>query len=123
VNVWFRDQWGNTTPVPYSDTIVLDTTAPSNGTVAPAPGDTQLTLNWSGFSDAHSGIGGYTVRYASGSTPSSCTSGTPVPGYDGTSTTYLHTGLINGTTYGYRVCAIDKAGNTSSGATASTRPM
>src|SRR5206468_6174938 len=31
--------------------------------------------------------------------------------------------LINGTTYYYRVCATDKAGNTSSGATASAAPQ
>jgi len=121
VNVWFRDQWGNTTPVPYSDTIVLDTTAPLNGTAVPTPGDTQVTLNWTGFSDTLSGIGGYSVRFAAGSTPSSCSSGTVL--YTGPETSYPHTGLTNGTTYGYRVCAIDKAGNTSSGATASARPM
>jgi len=90
--------------------------------VAATPGDTQVALNWSGFSDAHSGVGSYVVRFAMGSAPSSCTSGTAVPGYDGTSTTYTHTGLINGTTYGYRVCAIDMAGNTSSGATATAKP-
>ena len=121
VYVWFRDQWGNTNTTPYSDTIILDTTVPVNGTVTGAPGNTQVTLNWSGFSDAHSGIDSYRVVFATGSAPFSCSSGTPL--YTGSDMTYPHTGLINGTTYGYRVCAIDKAGNMSTGATATARPV
>ena len=123
VYAWFKDKWGNKNTIPYSDTIILDTTAPVNGTVTPTAGNTQITLNWTGFSDALSGIAGYVVRYASGSAPTSCTAGTAAPGYDGTSTTYTHTGLINGTTYGYRVCAIDKAGNMSTGATTTAKPV
>jgi len=121
VYVWFRDQWGNTNPTPYSDTIILDTTAPTNGTVTATPGNTQVTVNWSGFSDAQSGIDSYKVVYATSYAPYSCSSGTAL--YTGTDTSYPHTGLTNGTTYGYRVCAIDKTGNMSSGATAAARPV
>ena len=67
VRVWFRDKWGNANPNPYSDTIFIDTTAPANGTVTGIPGDTQVTLIWSGFSDALSGIGSYKVVYSTGS--------------------------------------------------------
>ncbi len=35
----------------------------------------------------------------------------------------VHTGLVNGTTYGYRVCAIDAAGNISAGATVTGTPV
>jgi hypothetical protein len=42
--------------------------------------------------------------------------------YIGTETTFAHTGLVNGTLYTYRVCAVDNAGNTSTGATASAAP-
>ena len=122
VNVWFRDTWGNTTPSPYSASILIDKTAPTNGKVAATRGAGQITLNWSGFGDAGSGLNGYIVRYAAGSPPASCTAGTAVPGYDGVSATYIHTGLTN-TTYGYRICARDKAGNTSTGATASAKPL
>lgn len=87
------------------------------------PGNTQVTLNWSGFTDTVSGKGGYKVVYSTGSFPYSCSSGTPVPGYDGTSASYTHTGLTNGKTYYYRICAIDKAGNISTGATASAKPQ
>ena len=122
VYVWFRDRWGNVNPAPYSDTIIIDTTPPSNGTVTGTPGDTQVTLNWSGFSDALSGIGSYKVVYATGSSaPYFCSSGTAI--YTGTDTSFIHTGRTNGTTYSYRVCAIDKAGNMSSGATRSVKPV
>lgn len=120
VYVRFKDQWGNVNATPYSDTIILDTTVPVNGTVTGTPGNTQVTLNWTGFSDALSGIASYKVVYSTGSAPSSCSSGTTI--YTGTDTTHIHTGLTNGTTYGYRVCAIDKAGNMSTGATASAKP-
>jgi hypothetical protein len=121
VYAWFRDQKGNVTTPPSSDTIVLDTTAPTNGTVTATPGNTQITLNWAGFTDALSGIAGYKVVFATGRAPSSCSSGTTI--YTGTGTTYPHTGLTNGTTYGYRVCAIDKAGNMSTGATTTAKPV
>jgi hypothetical protein len=117
----FRDQWGNVNTTPYSDTIILDTTSPVNGTVTATPGNTQVRLNWQDFTDALSGIDSYKVVYSTKNAPRSCSSGTAI--YTGTDTTYPHTGLINGTTYGYRVCAIDKAGNMSSGATATARPV
>jgi hypothetical protein len=120
--VWFRDKWGNVNPVPYSDTILIDTTSPVNGTVTGIPGDTQVTLNWSAFSDALSGIGSYKAAYSTGNNPPySCSNGTTV--YTGTDTSFIHTGRTNGTTYSYRVCAIDKAGNVSSGATARVKPV
>ncbi|HAM49766.1 MAG TPA: hypothetical protein DCP92_03390, partial [Nitrospiraceae bacterium] len=121
VSAWFKDSSGNTS-APYSTSILLDRTAPTNGTVTATPGPGQITLSWSGFTDAGSGIGGYKVVYAHGYTPYSCSAGTIVPDYDGTSTTYTHTGLTNAT-YGYRVCAIDNAGNMSTGATASAKPL
>ncbi len=120
VYAWFKDKWGNVNVTPYSDTIILDTTAPVNGTVTGTPGNTQVTLNWTGFSDALSGIASYKVVYSTGSAPTSCATGTPI--YTGTDTSYPHTGLTNGTTYYYRVCAIDKAGNMSSGAITSAKP-
>lgn len=122
VRIRFRDKWRNANPAPYSDTIILDTAAPKNGTVTSTPGNTQVTLGWSGFSDALSGIGSYKVVYSTGSYPPySCSRGTAL--YTGTDTSFIHTGRTNGTTYAYRVCAIDKAGNISSGATVRVKPV
>jgi hypothetical protein len=124
VYAWFRDTWGNATPaaIPYTDTIGLDATAPIDGTLTAIPGAGKIELNWSGFIDALSGTVGYKVVYATGIAPASCATGAAVPGYDGTSTSYTHTGLIN-LTYGYRICAIDKAGNISRGVTKSAKPL
>ena len=121
VNVWFKDGWGNANPTPYSASIILDTTAPVNGTLTGTPGNGQVTLKWSGFSDATSGIAGYKVVYATSVAHTSC-AGSPTI-YTGTDTTYIHSGLNKATTYYYRVCAIDGAGNMSSGATASAKPF
>jgi len=124
VRVWFRDARGNTTPTatPYTDTIIFDATAPVNGIVRATPGIGRIALTWAGFSDALSGIGSYKVVFAVGVAPASCAIGKVVPGYDGTTRNYMHTGLIN-VVYGYRVCAIDKAGNMSLGAIKSARPL
>jgi len=121
VYVWFQDVWDNLNVAPYSGTILLDTTAPTNGTLTATPDDTQVTLDWEGFTDSGSGIESYKVVFAKGSTPTSCSTGTVI--YSGTNTTYPHTWLPNGTTYYYRVCAIDKAGKISTGATASAKPQ
>lgn len=122
VFVWFKDKYGNVNPVPYSDTIIVDSTAPANGKVTGAPGNSQVTLNWSGFTDTLSGIGSYRIVYSTGGYPPySCSTGTSI--YSGTDTSFVHTGRTNGTTYSYRVCGIDKAGNISAGATASVRPV
>ena len=122
VYAWFKDNAGNITATPSitSDSIILDTTAPTNGTLSATAGNAQVGLSWSGFSDATTGIGSYKLVYSTGSTPTSCASGTQI--YSGTGMSYIHTGLTNGTTYYYRVCATDNAQNTSSGAIANAKP-
>ncbi|MBI4691742.1 MAG: fibronectin type III domain-containing protein [Nitrospirae bacterium] len=117
--VWYKDAIGNVSNT-YSDAIVLDTAAPTNGTFSVTPGDSKIKLSWSSFSDASSGIGSYTLVYSTSSTPNSCSTGTNI--YSGTSTAYTHTGLTNNKTYYYRVCAADNAGNMSTGTTASAQP-
>jgi hypothetical protein len=91
-----------------------DSTAPSNGTLSASGGSGQVSLSWSGFSDS-CGIANYQLVYSTGSYPSSCSSGTQI--YSGSNTSYTHTGLSSSTTYYYRVCATDNAGNISTGAT------
>ncbi len=103
--------------------IGLDATVPVNGAVTATPGPMagQITLNWSGFTDALSGIDRYKAVYATGAAPLNCSSGTAI--YTGSAPTYLHISLSSGTTYYYRVCAIDKAGNMSTGATTNGKPL
>jgi len=123
VYAWFKDAAGNVSAT-MSDTIVLDQTAPTTGTLTATPGTGQVALSWAGFTDGGNGLATanpYKLVFATGSAPATaCTSGTQL--YLGTGSTYTHTGLTPGTIYSYRVCATDKAGNTAAGATASATP-
>ncbi len=101
--------------------VANDTTAPTDGTLSASAGSSQVSLSWSGFSDSGSGLGSYKLVYSTTSTPSSCSAGTQI--FTGTGTSYTHTGLTNGTTYYYRICATDNAGNISNGATANAAPV
>lgn len=118
--VWFRDQWGNTSLEPVTDSIVMDRAWPRDGSVMAVASDGRVELAWSGFSDAGSGIAGYQLSFAPTTAPLSCATGTLL--YSGTDTAFSHTDLSNGTSYAYRVCAIDRAGNVSGGKVVSARP-
>ena len=120
VYAWFKDGTGTSNTTPYFASITLDTTPPSDGTLTATTGNDQVSLTWNGFSDAISGIGGYKLVYSISSSPDTCSSGTQV--YSGSDTSYTHTSLTNGTTYYYRVCADDNAGNVSAGASVSAIP-
>jgi subtilisin family serine protease len=121
VTVLLRDAAGNTSTFAASPTasITIDAAAPTNGTLTATADNAQLNLAWTGFADAGSGIANYVVVAIAGTTAPPCTA---TPAYVGTATTAKLTSLVNGTTYSVRVCAIDAAGNTSTGATASAVP-
>ncbi|MEQ1568521.1 MAG: S8 family serine peptidase [Myxococcota bacterium] len=117
----FKDPYGNVSAA-VSDTIVIDTAKPVNGTIgSTVAGNAQVALTWSGFTDASSGIASYTVVYQATTAPASCTVGTV--GYQGSSTSATVTGLTNGTTYGFRLCGVDAAGNVSTGVTTTSKPV
>jgi large repetitive protein len=117
VYAWFRDNNGNETVEPATDSITVELTAPTNGTVSRTVlGDTSASISWTGYSDSQSGIASYKVVYAVSSTaPADCDSGTTA--YTGSALTTTMTGLTAGATYAVRVCAIDAAGNMSTGST------
>ena len=110
----------NTTAV-HKGPFYIDGTAPNDGALSATPGDAQVSLSWSGFSDGTSSINSYNLVYSTGGTPSSCSSGTQI--YSGSGASYTHSSLTNGKTYYYRICAIDNAGNTSTGATDNATPQ
>ena len=56
----------------------------------------------------------YKLVFATGAVPASCAVGTEL--VSGTAMSFTHSGLANGTTYYYRLCAIDAVGNVSGGA-------
>ena len=120
VRVWLRDTQGNTSPAPITALITLDTTLPTGGKLTATPGSGQVSLAWSGFKDVGTGLASYRV-VAAANAPGSCGSGTVV--YEGAATSTVHTGLVNGTTTGYRVCALDGAGNVAAGVVATARPL
>jgi len=120
VNVWYRDEWGNTS-VMNSDSIIVDSVKPVNGTIIATPSDSEVQLSWAGFADASSGLASYKVVFSTSAAPSSC-SGTGIYTGPDSVTTFTHLGLTNGTKYYYRVCAVDNVGNMSTGTTVPATP-
>lgn len=116
---WYKDAAGNVSAM-ASDAIGVDATRPTNGTVTATGSDAAARVSWTGYADASAGIASYVVRYGTSAPASGCTSGTS--GYSGTGASVTLSGLTNGATYHVRVCAIDRAGNTSTGATTTVRP-
>lgn len=103
--------------------LTVDATPPTTGTVTVTAGNAQNGLSWTASTDANSGLATtntYDVRFLTGATAPTCTTGTSV--YLGTALTTTHTSLTNGTQYSYRVCAYDAVGNASTGAVGSGTP-
>jgi uncharacterized lipoprotein NlpE involved in copper resistance len=118
VSVWYKDVWGNVSDTASSSTT-FDKTPPVNGILTI---DSGFTLNWSGFSDATSGMASYKLVRGTTLPAASCT-GAAIAMPADVDTTYTDTdpSLKVGTTYFYRLCALDKAGNISTGATTSMK--
>jgi len=119
VRYFAQDNATNTSST-YSKRVRQDRKKPTDGTLTATAGYQQVQLSWSGFSDSGSGLASsntYKLVYANGAAPPSDCSGTAL--YQGTGTSYTHTGLTNGNTYSYRLCAYDAVGNVSTGATIS----
>jgi hypothetical protein len=118
VTVIVKDSKGNAST--FSDTIRLDATVPSGGTLSARPSNQQVALTWTAATDAGSGIASYAIVVAPVTAPT-CSAGALV--YSGTATNFTHTGLVNGNVYGYHLCPIDGAGNIGAGSTITARPV
>jgi subtilisin family serine protease len=114
-----RDGAGNES-VPVRASILYDVVAPQAGALLAEGGDRAVSLSWNGFSDAVSGVAGYTLVASTAGPPPSCAVGTLL--HAGAGTSYLHRGLEAGTTWFYRLCATDRAGNTAAGLVAVATP-
>ena len=112
VHAWWKDSKGNVSASPAEASITLDTTAPTNGTVAASATELTATFTWSGFTDGGSGMGGYRLVIGSSAPAASCTG---TASYEGAATTFTKT-LTGGTIYA-RVCGKDAVGNVGTGAT------
>lgn len=115
VRVWLRDNANNTTLVPITDTITLDSIAPTMGSLRGTVTRTSINLVWSPARDLTSGVAAYKVVYFEGLTipAATCTNGTSVPVTQ--SNRVVISSLKRRTTYTLRLCAIDRAGNVSPG--------
>ncbi|WP_179367912.1 fibronectin type III domain-containing protein [Candidatus Nitrosotenuis sp. DW1] len=105
----------STTPTTASTATVPG--APT-GLAATAVSATQVNLSWSAPSNGGSAITGYKIEYKSGTGPYSVL----VSNTASTSTTYSHTGLTTGTTYTYKISAINSIGTGSASSEASATP-
>ncbi len=102
----------------YTFTTNTDTTPPGNVTLIATPGDTVVMLDWTLPSDPD--FAGTRLLRKTGTFPTNPLDGLVI--YDGTSNTYLDTGLINGVTYYYGAYSYDTSHNFASGALASSTP-
>ena len=115
VYVWLEDTFGNRSKRPLTASIRIDTDPPTGVTVKPTAGVARVTVTWAAAKDA-SGVAAYTLVFAIGTAPpANCSAGTKL--YEGTLRSYTHLNRTPGEAYSYRLCATDKAGNLSLGAT------
>ncbi|WP_197286364.1 Ig-like domain-containing protein [Pedobacter sp. PACM 27299] len=108
-NISFSDLAGNAgTPVSTgTGSVTLDRTAPAiPANLAAVSGDTQIILNWA--ANTESDLAKYRIFYGTSAAPTTLLADIPA----GT-TNYTNIGLTNGTTYYYRIQAVDQAGNSS----------
>ncbi|MBL8615034.1 MAG: FG-GAP repeat protein [Deltaproteobacteria bacterium] len=118
----FRSSTSTATVTTLRDTIKLDTVKPTN-TVASATGSAgTIDLSWTAGVDTFAGVAGYKVVYARSATaPSTCATGTVAAALH-TGTSLSVSGLVDGSQYSFRICAVDNAGNVSTGAVATETP-
>ena len=113
VRAWFRDPHGNVSDT-AEDTILFDWLPPRNGSVDAEVDEDSITVSWSGYTEDVTSIETYVVVRADEFAPDSCAEGTEVARdlVDEITVTNLDPGK-----HGFRVCAVDTAGNISDGKT------
>lgn len=117
-----KEGWYDPSTSAWSDTsgVCSNTTTVGNPTaLTSTAGDKQIRLTWTPSSDCQ--VTGYRVyQKTSAQTTYTLLTTTPLAK---TANTFTATALTNGTTYNYKVVAINSAGTESTGATASGTPV
>jgi len=117
VRAWARDTTGAISAVAQV-TVRADGRAPTDGTLTATPEPGAISLQWSGASDAGTGIDHYILVGEAGSIVPTC-SDTGGLRWEGSGQAARFEGVGPGT-YAFRVCAVDRFGRTSRGATLRT---
>jgi len=102
---------GGYSPVATTGTQAPDIQPPTvpGGLAATAAGQSQINLSWTASTD-NVGVTGYLIERCQGT---GCGSFTQVATAGGSATAFVDSGLSSGITYGYRIRAVDAAGNAS----------
>jgi hypothetical protein len=111
VRAWWKNSAGVASATPATASVILDTTAPVEGTLVASVTAFTAMLTWSGYADAGSGMAGYRLIVGTAAIAATCP-GTPA--YEGTATTFSKTFTAGGTYYA-RLCGKDALGNISQG--------
>ncbi len=117
VRAWARDTTGAISAVAQA-TVRVDGRAPTDGTLVATPEPGAISLQWSGAADAGTGIDHYILVGEAGSIVPTC-SDTGGLRWEGGGQAARFDGVGPGT-YAFRVCAVDRFGRTSRGATLRT---
>ena len=116
VKAWWKNAAGAISATPASASINVDSAAPIDGTLTGTANVLNVTFNWSGFTDAGSGVYSYRLLIGNAAIAAGCATGTVA--YEGPNTSFSRTFTAAGTIYA-RVCAKDALGTMSAGKTIS----
>ncbi|MFM2152418.1 MAG: hypothetical protein RL199_853, partial [Pseudomonadota bacterium] len=116
VSAYVRDIWKNVVAKPLTGSVVYDKTAPTAGTAVVTRGKATGTIavTAKGFADKVSGLKAVTLGVVEKGEDASCATADRPEGATCVEAkgTWTCTGLADGTTYTFGLCAEDNAGNT-----------
>lgn len=121
VYVWYKDSAGNVSATAFHNSVTMDTSKPLNGIVNTTAGNGTMGLTWRGFADTKnsSGVINYRIARDNAAVPAAYCGASAIANTTGAS--FMDSGLTMDQTYYYRVCAMDKADNISSGSVAKAK--
>lgn len=119
VFAFFKNSSGLVSTTPAQDSIVVDTTLPSSGSLSVAKRGNGISGRIGTATDAN-GVAKYRVVVKTNATPANCDDGQVV--YDAVNAgSFSHNNVARNNTYNYRLCVTDSAGNRTTGILQSLR--